>query len=239
MKENSTNKSGEKCQGQMNKQILRKQNSSHLPMIDWHSNLVNANKKPAYPSGWRRRKLTWSRKTLHKTTPSNCRPRMCLPTMWKILTSWIKEELYFSLACHRLFPEEQKGCCRGARETDNQPHIEQHIFKESKPGSKCNYGTYWPKWPLISSYKLGYWMFENIQNIRKSHKLYHESHEKLERGIGSRRTDSSKGENLDRRLPENLASAIFIARILLNYILRKYTEGYKSTKSQEKINQLM
>ena len=39
-------------------------------------------------------------------------------------------------------------------------------------------------------------MFENLQNIRQSHKLPHENHEKLKNRISSRRTNHSKGENL-------------------------------------------
>ena len=51
------------------------------------------------------------------TAPNNYRPITCLPMMWKILTAQIREEIYHSLKSLGLFPDEQKGCCKGSRGT--------------------------------------------------------------------------------------------------------------------------
>ena len=61
----------------------------------------------------------------------NYRPIICLPMMWKILTVQIKE-IYYSLECHWLFQEEQKGRSKGAKGTDNWQYIDQLILKEVK-----------------------------------------------------------------------------------------------------------
>ena len=53
--------------------------------------------------------------------------------MWKIL---IKEEIHNLLISHELFPEEQKGCHKGARGTGDLLYIDQLIPKESKTRRK-------------------------------------------------------------------------------------------------------
>ena len=56
--------------------------------------------------------------------------------MWKILTAQIKEEIYYSLTNHGLFPEEQKGCHKESRGTGEFLYIDQHILNESKTRRK-------------------------------------------------------------------------------------------------------
>ena len=67
-----------------------------------------------------------------ETATNNYRPITCLPTMWKILTAQILEEIYYSLQSRGLFPEEQKGCRKGSRGTAELLYIDQHILNESK-----------------------------------------------------------------------------------------------------------
>ena len=61
---------------------------------------------------------------------------MCLPMMWKILTSQIKEEIYFLFEGCGLFHEEQKGCSKKTRGTDDLLYIDQHIQKDMKTSWK-------------------------------------------------------------------------------------------------------
>ena len=82
-------------------------------------------------------KTTLIQKDLQKgTIPSNYRLITCLPLMWKILTVQIREEIYYSLLCCRLFPKEQKGYHKGTRRTDDLQYIDQHILKESEARQK-------------------------------------------------------------------------------------------------------
>ena len=63
-----------------------------------------------------------------RTAPNNYRPITCLPMMWKILTAQIREEIYYPLTSRGLFPDEQKGCCKGSRGTANIFHTASIIF---------------------------------------------------------------------------------------------------------------
>ena len=56
--------------------------------------------------------------------------------MCKMLTAQIREEIYYSLTSRRLFPDEQKGCCKGSRSTEELLYIDQHILNESKTRRK-------------------------------------------------------------------------------------------------------
>ena len=66
------------------------------------------------------------------TAPNNYRPIICLPMILKILTAQIRKEIYYSQTSCGLFPEEQKGCCKGSRGTAELLYVDQHILNESK-----------------------------------------------------------------------------------------------------------
>ena len=70
-------------------------------------------------------------------------------------------------------------------------------------------------------------IYEHAQNIRKIHILHQESHGKLEINMNSKMRLSNNGENPKRHLSGRLTLVtVFIRSIMiLNYILRKYTEG--------------
>ena len=70
------------------------------------------------------------------TAPNNYRPITCLPIILKILTAQIREEIYHSLTSHALFPDEQKGYCKGSRGTSELHYIDQDILDESKTRRK-------------------------------------------------------------------------------------------------------
>ena len=50
---------------------------------------------------------------------SNYRPITCLSLMWKLLTGVIADEIYANLDQEKLLPEEQKGCRKGSRGTND------------------------------------------------------------------------------------------------------------------------
>ena len=70
------------------------------------------------------------------TAPNNYRLITYLPMMWKILTAQVREKIYNSLTSRGLFPDEQKGCCKGSRGTAELLYIDQHILNESKTRQK-------------------------------------------------------------------------------------------------------
>ena len=73
---------------------------------------------------------------LKGTAQNKYRSITYLPMMWKILTAQIREEIYDSLTSHGLFPEEQKGCCKGSRGTGELLCTDQHILNDSKTRRK-------------------------------------------------------------------------------------------------------
>ena len=55
---------------------------------------------------------------------SNCRPITCLPLMWKLLTGVITDQIYAHLDQEKLLPEEQKGCRKGSKGTNDLLYID-------------------------------------------------------------------------------------------------------------------
>ena len=46
------------------------------------------------------------------TATNNYRLITCLPMMWKILSAQKREDIYYLLTSHGLFPDELRGCCK-------------------------------------------------------------------------------------------------------------------------------
>ena len=65
---------------------------------------------------------------------SNYRPITCLPLMWKLLTGVIAYQIY--LDQEKLLPEEQKGCRKGSRGTNDLLYIDRAVIKEVKSRNK-------------------------------------------------------------------------------------------------------
>ena len=103
------------------------------------------------------------------TAPNNYRPITCLPMMWKVLTVQIREKIYYSLRSRGLFPDEQKGCCKGSRDTAELLYIDQHILNENKTRRK-NLAMAW------IDYKKAYDMLPQswILHCLKMYKISHE-----------------------------------------------------------------
>ena len=66
--------------------------------------------------------MTKGKTTLIQKDPSkgnNYRPITCLPMMWKISTAQKREEIYYSLISHGLFPDKQKGATKDQEAQQN------------------------------------------------------------------------------------------------------------------------
>ena len=60
----------------------------------------------------------------------NHRPITCLPLMWKLLTSVIADQIYAHLDQQKLLPEEQEGCGKGSRGTNDLLYIDRAVIKK-------------------------------------------------------------------------------------------------------------
>ena len=79
-------------------------------------------------------------------------------------------------------------------------------------------------------------VFENVQNIQQNHKLHCEYHVKLNYGIHSMNSKPDVKIQRDIFQGDFLSPLQLIIIIIpLSNVLRKFTEGYKFSKLQEKI----
>ena len=67
-----------------------------------------------------------------RNAASNDRPITCLPLVWKLLTGVIAEIIYGFLETSWLLPQEQKGCRRKSRGTNDLLFIDKMIMREIK-----------------------------------------------------------------------------------------------------------
>ena len=67
---------------------------------------------------------------------SNYGPITCFPLMWKLLTGVIADQIYAHLDQEKLLPEEQKGCRKGSRGTNDLLCIDREVMKEVKSRNK-------------------------------------------------------------------------------------------------------
>ena len=177
------------------------------------------------------------------TVPNNYTPITCLPMMWDILTAQVREEIYYSVTSRGLFPEEQKGCCKRSRGTAELLYIDQLILNESKTRRK-NLAMVWidyekaydmvPQSWIINWLKMYMISHEVIYCIEKIMKTW-----TVELTVGGKSLAETK---MQRGIFQGDAPSpllFIIVMMPLNHLLRKFTDGYKLSRSQEKINHLM
>ena len=63
---------------------------------------------------------------------SNYRLITCLPLMWTLLAGVIADQIYAHLDQEKLLPEEQKGCRKDSRGTNDLLYIDRAVIKEVK-----------------------------------------------------------------------------------------------------------
>ena len=56
--------------------------------------------------------------------------------MWKLLTGVIADQIYAHLGQEKLLPEEEKGCRKGSRRTNDLLYIDRAVIKEVKSRNK-------------------------------------------------------------------------------------------------------
>ena len=163
--------------------------------------------------------------------------------MWKILTTQIREKIYYSLTSRGLFSDEQKGCRKGSRGTAELLYIYQHILNESKTRRK-NLAMAW------IDYKKAYDMVPQswILHCLKMYKISHEVINFIEQTMQTWRVELTAGgrsiaeTKIQRGIfpGDTLSPLLFIIAMMpLKHILRKCAAEYKLSRSQEKINHLM
>ena len=67
---------------------------------------------------------------------SNYRLIICLPLMWEVLTGVTADQIYVHLDQEKLLPEEEKGCRKGSRGSNDLLYIDRAVIKEVKSKNK-------------------------------------------------------------------------------------------------------
>ena len=166
--------------------------------------------------------------------------------MWKLLTGVIADQIYAHLDQEKLLPEEQKGCRKGSRGTNDLLYIDRAVIKEVKSRNK-NLAMAWIDY---KNYKKAYDMvphsriiecldlFGVAENIKS---LLVNSMEKWKVMLCS--GNSELGEvKIERGIfqGDSLSPLVFVlALIPLSLILRKAKAAYAFSESKEKINHLL
>ena len=142
-----------------------------------------------------------------------------------------------------MFPNEQKGCCKGSRGTAELLYTDQHILNESKTGQK-NLAM------ACIDYKKAYDMVPHswIINSLKMYKISYEVINFIDKTMKTWRVElTAEGRRLAEAMIQRgifqgdaLSPLLFIIAMMpLNHVLKKCTSGYKLSRSQEKVNHLM
>ena len=177
------------------------------------------------------------------TDPNKYRPITCLLMMRKISTIQTREEIYYALTSHGLFPEEYKECCKRSRGTAELLYIDQHILNESNTRRK-KLAMAWIDYKKIYDMVLQSWKINSVKMYKISDKVINFIEETMKTWwVELPAGGSSFAEaKIQRGIFEGDAISplrFIIAMMALNHILRKCTAGYKPSRLQEKINHLL
>ena len=167
---------------------------------------------------------------------SNYRPITCLPLMWKLLTGVIADQIYAHLDQEKMLPEEQKGCRKGSRGTNDLLYIDKAVIKEVKSRNKNLAMAYdmVPHLWIIECLDL-FGVAENIKSLLVN------SMEKWKVMLCSGNFELGEVE-IKRGIfqGDSLSPLVFVlALIPLSLILRKVKAAYEFSEGKEKINHLL
>ena len=98
----------------------------------------------------------------HPEKESNYRPITCLPTIWKLLTSIISDQIYNFLDSNNLIPWQQKGNKRKSRGTKDQLLIDKLIMNMAKK-KKRNLRMIWIDYKKAYDSVPHSWILESLR----------------------------------------------------------------------------
>ena len=174
---------------------------------------------------------------------SNYRPITCLPLMWKLLTGLIADHIYAHLDEEKLLPEEQKGCKKGSRGTNDLLYIDREVIKEVKSRIK-NLAMAWIDYKEAYDMVPHSWIIEYLDLLgvaENINSLIVNSMEKWKVMLCSGNSELGEVEiEEDIFQGDSLSTLVFVlALIPLSLILRKVEAPYEFSESKEKINHLL
>ena len=163
--------------------------------------------------------------------------------MRKLLTGVITDQIYAHLDQEKLLPEEQKGCRKDSRGTNDLLCIDRAVIKEVKSRYK-NLAMAWIDYKKACDMVPHSWIIECLdlfgvaENIKS---LLVNSMEKKKVMLCSRNSEFGEAEIKRGTFQgDPLSPLVFVlALIPLSLILRKVKAAYEFSESKEKINHLL
>ena len=162
--------------------------------------------------------------------------------MWKLLSGVIADQIYGHLDQQKLLPEEQKGCRKRSKGTNDLLYIDKAVIREVKSRKK-NLAKAWIDYKKAYDIVPHSWikqldLFGVAENIKT---LLVDSVEKWRVMLCA---GNSELEEVDIKRGifqgDSLSPLVFVlALIPLNLILRKAKAAYEFSGSKEKINNLL
>ena len=174
---------------------------------------------------------------------SNYRPITCLPLMWKSLTGVIADQIYAHLDQEKLSPEEQKGCRKGSRATNDLLYFDRAVIKEVKSRNK-NLAMAWIDYKKAYDMVPHLWIIEclDLLGVAENIKSFlANSIEKWKIILCSGNSELGEVE-IKRGIfqGDSLSPLVFVlALIPLSLILRKVKAAYEFLESKERVNHLL
>ena len=152
-------------------------------------------------------------------------------------------QIYAHLDQEKLLPEEQKGCRKGARETNDLLYIDWAVIKEVKSRNK-NLAMAWIDYQKAYDMVPHSWIIESLDLFRVAENiksLLVNSMEKWKVMLCSGNSGLSDIEIKRGTFQgDSLSPLVFVlALILLSLILRKAKTAYEFSERKEKINHLL
>ena len=166
-----------------------------------------------------------------------------MPLIWKLLTGLIADQIYAQLGQEKLLSEEQKGCRKGSRGTNDLLYIDWAVIKEVKSKNK-NLAMAWIDYKKAYEMVPYLWIIECLdlfgvaENIKS---LLVNSMEKWRVMLCSGNSELGEVE-IKRGIfqGDSLSPLVFVlALIVLSLILRKVKAEYEFSESKEKISHLL
>ena len=219
---------------------LKKLTSLHAPL----AKLYQKSLKEGCPAWMTKgRTILLQKDKLKGTAVENYRPITCLPTMWKLLSGIISDEIRNHLSNNGLLPMEQKGCLPKCRGTKDQLLTDKAIVKNCKR-RKVNLEMMWIDYKKAYDRVPHSWLIECMEIYKVNTTIK----EFLEREMQNWKTElTSNGEMLgDVRIRRGifqgdaLSPLLFVmAMIPISSVLNRMKKGYLMEKEQPLISHLM
>ena len=163
--------------------------------------------------------------------------------MWKLLSGVITDQIYGHLDQQKLLPEEQKGCRKRSRGTNNLLYIVRAAVREVKSRKK-NLAMTWIGYKNVYDMVAHLWIKECLELFGVAENIKTLLVNSMKKGRVMLCAGNSVLGEVDTKQGifqgDSLSPSVFVLGLIpLSLILRKAKEAYEFSGSKERINHLL